>query len=566
MGRQQHTGRRRWWRAIVAVAALAVAPAAAAIGASADPASQELARVNGEAVTMAELLHHLGTMHEGVGEAQVQPPDPLALLERIISVRLVVQEARAIGLDELPQVADQIEAVRRDLIKRAVTRERVKGIVEADRAEVERLYREAVREVEVASVLFPTVEAANAFRMSIEAGADFDFLAEKMIQLGKAERREAAQYLPARQLLPSVARAVDELEVGQVTPPISLGNRFTVVKLLGARLPDDPEARAGAEQQALAMRQELALAEYSQELRERYASPDRALIESLDYDSSDSSLAALRGDLRVLVGIRGGEPITVADLTARIQARFFHGIDRAIERRRVNDEIPGVLDRLILVRAVELEAERLGIEGRPSFQNALRAEEEAVLFSTFVSKVIDPRVELEVEELEAHYADHRAEFATPTMVRLDSLAFVRRDDAATALARLRQGSDMGWMREHTAGQADPSQIAEEWAFAGKLLSVPTLPQAAQDALAGAGEGDFRLCEQAGGPFHVLRVVEFFPPQPKAFEEVKREIAGKLFARKRQATLERWMGELRKASEVEVLVDGKGLEEFLGVGG
>lgn len=550
--------------AAIALAALSVGPAVAQ--SASVTGSEELARVNGETITMNELLHHLGVMHEGMGPAPnvVEAPDPMSLLQRLINVRLVVQEARNIGLAELPEIAGQLEAGRRDLIKRAVIDEQVKDIESADPEQVERLYRDAVREVEVTSVLFPTREAAETFLLSIADGADFDFLAEKMVQAGNASQREEAQSLKAGKLLPQISRALSELEPGGVTPPIQVGGSYTVVKLLEVRFPQDPEARAQAEGQALTVQRELALAEYSQELRERYAAPDRELIESLDYDSSKPGLEALKADQRVLVEIRGGEPISVADLTERIADKFFHGIEHAIERQRVNDEVLGVVDRLILERAVALEAKRLGVEQRATFQSALKAQQGGLIFGTFVSRVINPKVAIENEELEAYYAEHRAEFTTPQMVRIENLVFARREDATAALARLRRGSDMRWMRDRAEGQVDPSAANAGWRFAGTLLALAALPDEVQAVLEGAATGDYRLCEQPDGPFHVLRVIESLAPQPRSFDEVRKEIAGKVFARKRQAILEEWMGKLREASEVEMLVDEKGLRDLLGV--
>ncbi len=532
------------------------------------PAStQELARVNGEPITLEELLYQLGALHGELKEPQgaVQVPDPMALLQRLIDVRLVVQEARNIGLDELPAVRNQIEAGRKELIRRTVIDERIKDTVEGDPAQVERLYRDAVREMQVASALFPSTEAADEFRWALANGADFESAAEAMVESGAATGREPAQYFKAAQMRRQVAAALLDLAVGETSRPIELAEGVTVVQLLDVRYPEDAEARARAEEQALTIRREAKLAEYSQELRSRYASMNRELVDSLDYDSAEPGLEALRQDERVLVEIRGGDPITVADLTAAIAEKFFHGMDRAIEAQRVTAEIPLVLDRLILERAVMLETERLGLLERPSFKDSLRRQEEGLIFGSFVSKVINPKVKLEEAELEAFYAEHRSEFENPTMMRLESIAFTGRDDAQAALERLRRGSDFDWVRDHARGLAAADSLDQSWAFAGQLLALPTLPGEVQDALAGAGADDFRLCTQPDGPTHVLRVLEIFASAPKPYEEVRNQIAGQLFVTKRQAVLDQWTGELMNASEVEILVGGDELGALLGLG-
>lgn len=551
------------------VLAIALMPAASPpLGAEvAAPAGErELARVNGEPITLEELLYQLGSLHGDLRkpEGSVQMPDPMELLRRLVDVRLVVQEARNIGLDELPEVRRRIDAGYKELIRQTVIEERVGDIAAGDPAEVDRLYREAVREVEVASVLFPSVEAAEEFRWALADGADFESAADAMVELGTATSREETRYLKAAQLLPQVADVLLGLEIGETSPPIEVAGGVTVARLLDVRYPEDAEARARAEDQALTMRRQAELAKYSQELRSRYASVNRDLVESLDYDSPEPGLEALRQDDRVLVEIRGGDSITVADLTASMEQKFFHGMDRAVEAQRVTEEVPGTLDRLLLERAVLLETERLGLADRPSFRDASRRQEEGLIFGTFVNKVINPKVQLEEPELEAFYSEHRSEFENPTMMRLDNIAFEERAAAEAALERLRRGSDFGWVRDHSRGAAGADVLEKGWVFGGQLLALPTLPSEVQDALAGAAAGDFRFCAQPEGPFHVLRVLEIFASTPKPYEEVKREIAGRVFSRKRQAVLERWTGELMKASEVEFLVDGDELDSLLGL--
>lgn len=552
---------------VAAVWLMALGVPAVGAATAAPQEARDLARVNGESITLGELLHQLGALHGDLREPQslVEMPDPMGLLQRLVDVRLVVQEATTIGLDELEGIEKQIAAGRKEIIRQTVLAERVKDIDRGDPTEVERLYRDAVREVEVESALFPSLEAAEEFRWALADGADFDSAAAAMVEAGSAKSHDKRHYVEASRLRPQLSKAVLDLEIGQTSQPLEIAEGVAMVRLHDVRYADNDEARASAEEQALAARQQAELTKYGAELRSRYARVNQKLLDSLDYDTPTPGIEALGFDDRVLVEISGSEDITVADLTARIQMKFFHGMDRAIERQRVTREVPGELDRLVLERAVALEVERLGLDQRPSFRYALQAQEDGVIFSAFVGKVINPKVELETAELEAFYEEHRSEYTTPQMMRLDSLAFEAREDAEEALRRLRGGSDLKWLSTHAEGRADPESVAVGWRFEGQILALDGLEAELRDALAGASEGDFRLAVEPDGVTHVLRVVEVFSPQAKPFEQVKKEIAGKVFARKRQEILERWLGELRKASEIEVLVDKESLGTLLGVG-
>jgi hypothetical protein len=511
-----------------------------------------LASVNGEWITLDDLMQQVGTLHSGMDQqaaeaatGAVRTPDPTAFLDRMVNVQLVVQEARNIGLDELPEMTGQIATLRLSLLKEAVIAERTKTISEGDPAEVKRLVREAVREVQIGSVLFPAMESAQAFHDKVSAGEDFDALAARLLEDGTAKMHQEEEYLKASRLQPAVAGV-------------------TVFRLLDVRYPDDPEARAAAEREALAVRQQIDLADYVQELRERYLKIDQEVLDSLDYEAGPEALEKLRSDDRVVAAMEGGEPITVAELTYRLDKKIFHGIERAIEQKRANEEIPGVLDRIAQERATVLEAKRLGIEQRPQFRSTLRARTEGLLFGKFVSKVVDPSVKLTDEEVRAFYDEHASEYSTPHMMRLDSLIFDKRADAETGLEKLRQGADLNWMRANASGQVDPHAGKATWRFDGKILPVSGLPEGAQGALAGASTGDFRLWEESADAFHVLHVVQSVPSEVRDFEEVKTSVAGRVFADKRQQQLEHWIEQLRMASEIKIRVNSEELKDLLGL--
>jgi parvulin-like peptidyl-prolyl isomerase len=529
---------------------------------------EAIASVNGEAISLDELFQQLAKGHQELEqpEERVKGADPRVVLDRLINVRLILQEARNIGLDELPGIPDQVAALRLELIRDAVVEEQIKDITRGDPEQAERLYREAVREAYVESALFSSEEAAASFLAAVEGGVEFGQEAARLVVLEEALAYQAPESLQIPRMQPPVAAAVLALEPGGVSAPISLDDGVAVVRLIELRYPDDPEARAQAEQQALSRRQQEVLGEYAIGLRKKYATVDEELLESLGYDNPDTDLDALRNDARPIAKIRGGEPITVGELTARIEKKMFHGLERAVEQGRAAESAPVILDRIIQERAVLMEAKRLGIEERPEFRRALREREEGLIFGTFVSKVIDSKVKLSDEELQAFLAEHADEYSSPEMMGIESLVFRRREDAQSALEKLRQGADLKWMRANAVGQIDPEEVDPEWRFDGTVLPVPGLPEAVREAVVGAVGGDYRFCEQPGGKaFHVLWVMRQFAPHPQEYEEIREKLAVRVFARKRQQALDDWMARLRKASDLEVYAEDDELRELLGLG-
>jgi parvulin-like peptidyl-prolyl isomerase len=556
-----------WLSALIAVALVATGIAAADEAARSVVDGREvLASVNGEPVTAEDLRWQIGTLHESMPDVVglVARPDPVALLQRVINAKLIVQEARNIGLDETPEVRSMLEAGRQELLKRFLIDERIKEIHEGDPAAVEDLYEQMVQEVQVRSVLFRSREDATAFETAVRGGASFEQVLAPLVESGKADTK-GAEYLKVSEMRPGVAAAVVELEPGSITSPIDVPGGVAVIRLLGFRVPEDPDARAAAEETALTYRRQAALLDYTEEMRQRYVKVDKEVRDSLDFDSGKVDVEAYRGDGRILAEVKGAEPVTVGELTSRVEQTFYHGLDRAAERNRINDKLPGVLDRIVLERAMELEAKRLGIEDRPAFSSARKAQEESILFGTFVRRVVNPEIQLSDEKLQAIYREHLDDYSTPAMIRLRSLPFEDREHAEAGLEKLRRGSDLEWMRANAGGLVDePDRIEELLEFDGRLLTLSSLPDRVQDAVAGASAGQFRLYAQPDGPFYVLAVVELLPSRPREFADVRDQLLQRAFLLEREKAMDVWTDELRKASEIEVHADEARLAAIVGL--
>jgi len=527
---------------------------------------EAVASVNGEPILLEDLLAQLSALHEGVAEpqAKVHRPDPSALLDRLINVRLILQEARNIGLDELPEVTSQVDSIRMQAIRSSLVRRQAGDVKEADPNVVDRVYRDMIREWKVSSVLFEREDDAQGFAAAVENGGEFDSLVKQVVDSNVARGAEVGEYEKASNFLSEVAQLLSKLKVGGAGGPVKLDNGFAVVKLLDERFPDDEQQREQAREMVLQGERQTRLREYTDELRDKYTSIDREVLDSLDFDAGPENLERLRADDRKVAQVKGAGPITVKDLTAAVEKKFYHGLESAMERKRVTAEVPAVLDRMLLERASELEAKRLGIEKTDEFNDTVREQLNGLLFAQFIAKAVNPGIKLDEDELKRYYADHAADYSSPAMMRIDGFAFARRKDAEEALERLRQGADLKWIRENAGELATTQAFPDMLQFDGSLLAVPTMPDGVQKALAGAAEGDDRFYAATGGPYYILHVREVFAPQPRPYDSVRKEIGEKLVERKQEAALEEWGEKLRAASDVEVYATGSALDEILGL--
>lgn len=544
----------------------ATAPAEEAMPATADVASLNLriplfskhfsrtpvAVVNDDPILLDELTTALASVHEKqMAEQTTGKKDFTTVLNRLITLRLILQEATNMGLDETPEVKkpvdDYAETTLKEHLKLAHARD-----AKPDEEVMERLYRHDVKEWKIKSVKFDKQEDAKALADELAAGGNFDELVAKLVAGGKAEGSTEGVFMKPAGLLPQIVAAVSAMEVGKTSPVVQVGPSFTIFKLEEIGFPENAEARERARQQATEIRRATMVSEYFQSMKKRYATIDRKLLNKLDFEAAKPGFKKLLNDKRVIARIKGEKAITVGDLTDAVSAKFYHGIDQAIREKKVNDRKESTLDEMLYNRVFRKEALKEGIDKTDAYKNSVKEYKNSILFGRFVEKVVVPEVNITEGEVADYYQLHQEEFSSPAMIKLNSLAFSKKEYADAAVEKLRKGTDFAWLKANAEGQATRSSGAV-LEFVGNTLVTKNLPDDVRETVAGAKTGDFRIHGTPDGFFYVLAVVEVIPAKASPLEVERKAIVKKVFGDKMNKAVEEWGTKLRKAYSVEVYV-------------
>lgn len=522
-----------------------------------------VAAVNGEPITLREYGNEFASIHEGATEKeQIRKKDPGELLERMIKIKLIVQEAENIGLDGLPDVQKAIGVFEQNTLRALLFTDRTRNIRTADPKEIAKIYKESVKEIKVDAVLLDSEEDAKSLRSAIKEAGDFSGPVKKMIEEGKGKGSGTSGYVKAAELSPEVARVVSEMKAGEVSPIINLGKKFTILKVEAFRFPDNAAKRTEAEREARNRKGAAELRKYVSTLQKKYVKYNDNVLKSLDFEADEPGFEKLLNDARPVAWIKGEKPVTVMELAEELHKVFFHGIEQSIKQKRVNSKKDQTLEQMLMKRVVQKEAKRRKLDQSPMFKERVGEYRKELLFGTFVQKVIDPENRVDDEELRTFMKEHIADYTAPERIRVDFLVFTNKDDAEGAIGKLRDGADFQWLRSNAPGQADPSTVKEVLELGGKLLLKSELPDAIAQAASGAGAGDLRLQAGADGLFYVIAVQEVVPSRPEEYENVKDRLAQRVFNEKRVKALEEWMERLKSASKVEIYVQGKQLRQLL----
>jgi hypothetical protein len=485
-------------------------------------------------------------LRQGRGTAE-----DVAVLDRMVNIKLVVQEASTMGLAELPEITKQVEVSSRAVL-REVLFEHLTKAVKPNPAEVEQLFREAVREWKTASLLFRDQAAAQRARMEISNGAAFADVSAKAVAAKSAEAENSDEYHAKGDYLPQIAEALVKLKVGQLTPVIRLPSGFVVIKVIAIRYPENADARAQARATALKNAEQAALKAHGEALRKQNAVIKTAVLKSIDYSAPKPGIDALLKDKRVVAEIKGAAPLTVGDLTDYLRMQFFHGGDVVKQGKEMNGKKDAALDATLERRLLNAEALRLGLDKSNAYRDRVNAYRDSLVFESFVQKVIVPENKMKEEEVKKHYSEHGRDYSAPEMLKIRSLAFTARPAADKAMRKMREGADYGWMLANAEGQVDKG-TAGLLTFDGRPVTTVSMPDGLQKALAGVKTGEYRIYGSPEGPVYLLAVQQVITPDAKPYDEVREEIAKKLYGEKLNKSVEAYAGKLRAHTKVATYV-------------
>jgi hypothetical protein len=514
-----------------------------------------IAVVDEDAITLRDLEEALTATHGARAEGErAQGRDVGPILDRLVTMKLFVSEAREMGLDEQPGFAKAVAEFKEQQL-RQLTELRATRSVRPDAMEVERAYREGTREWKVRSLLFANKQDAVAFRGAVAEGRPFAELANDAVARKLATGNDGADWVGRAQMLPQVAQAVAAIDQAPAyTDPIEVKDGFAVAGVEQIRYVDDPKVKAAAEASSVERQRALALEKYRGLLEKKYARTDEKLWRSLSFEAPKPGFAALAKDRRAVVAIQGDKPVTVADVAAELQRYFFHGVDEPIKEKKLDAAKAPVLHKILTRRLFLRDGAAAGIPRSPEYVRAVADYEASLLFGAYVQKVVVPDVKVGEDEGKAYYEQHRADFTFPAFYKLEALNFSTPEAAQAAMKKLAAGTDFGFLRANADGQlrGDDRLVALD----GQTVSANALPADLVRALGGARRDDVRTWA-VGAQSLVVRVIEVTPPKEQPYLEARAAIGKKLAAENLNKAVKEVAAKLRASHRVAVYLERLG---------
>ncbi len=216
----------------------AIAAAGLLMAAPAFSDDKAAAKVNGVAIPQA-----LVDMQVKDATSQGQPDSPelrSAIVDQLINIELLSQEASKKGLDQQQDFKEQMELIRKSTLARAFVQDYFKDHpISEDKLKQEYDNMKAklgTSEYKVSHILVATQEEAKAIEAQLKKGAKFDKIAkEKSTDPGSKERGGDLGWVTPSNFVEPFAKAVTSLKKGQLSGPVQTQFGWHVIKVVDVR-------------------------------------------------------------------------------------------------------------------------------------------------------------------------------------------------------------------------------------------------------------------------------------------------------------------------------------------
>ncbi len=217
-----------------------------------------------------------------------------------------------------------------------------------------------------------------------------------------------------------------------------------------------------------------------------------------------------------------------------------------------------------VANAVEQTKASFGIESAEDFQAALASNgmtleqfreqmRKNLMLREVMNREVQPRVELEEEDLRRYYQSHRDDFEEPERLNLREVIVLESSGAdARRMAEL-----AGELREQLLSGKKLDEAVVEYAEKGLVtqpvdlgwVEIGDLDQDLEEAVWGLAVGEVSTPILARGGLHLIQVAERQEARLKPFSEVQQEIELKERQRKYQEEVREYMDELEARSYI-----------------
>jgi foldase protein PrsA len=161
-------------------------------------------------------------------------------------------------------------------------------------------------------------------------------------------------------------------------------------------------------------------------------------------------------------------------------------------------------------------------------------------------KLLEPRIEITDEEIEAYYEEHKEQLGQPEEVQASHILVEDEKTAKEVEQKLKDGGDFAKLAEEFSKDPSNASNGGELGYFGKGKMVPEFEEAAFAMKVDEISGPVKTSHG----YHIIKVTDKKEAKEASLKDSKDQIRDAIFEQKMQTEYEVLMGELKEKYKVE----------------
>jgi len=533
------------WSSVLVAAALAVISPADCIAVDSDRSQPPvaLAVVNGDSIMSTDLDGEIVRLHSRLNAEKMKDFSYRNLFNKMINDRLLVQEARGMGIDEEPWLVEMLEENRRkDAIRLYVSEKFTPDLAVSD-DEIMQYFEKNYARMQIRTVSVADKELAERLADSIRNGALMDSIALEA-SIDSYRYKGGLHNFKYIADIESIFRDIAlVLPPGQVSEPIPYRQAHTILRVeksMTADTADLQKFRAKIVAVITAEKRQTAWKAFIDSLSAIYpARVDSQALAALYRDSAKLYTPDFTtGTDRVAVSVDTAQVYRDAQLRTLISRTAMEAGNQPFAAI-VDSSLKIAEEELVLAAASAHD----GYGERETIESLSRKSLDSALVEVYIKENIIPRITFNRAEFQRYYDDHPDDFREPETYQLDRIE-VKEDSIAREIdRRLRDGADFEFLAREYDAETAKGEEKTAW------VSLATFPESIAGELSGLKAGGFSRPFATADGWVIFQVRGKQAGRLKSLDEVEMDIRGVMFQKKFNELLDETFALLKADSDI-----------------
>ena len=480
-----------------------------------------VAVVNGEPITVKELLYAAGIEHRREDlPRRAKRPDLNRFLQEIIRDNLIIQEAKAMGLETNPWLEAKLKEFIITAAVRELHQEEVLSKIKPDESTLKNFYKEYFKTYKWVYFQSANKEEAEKARTKILTNSG-NFTIFENIKISLLMNKD-------------LWNIIKDLKPGETSKVHKIYNNYIVVKLVEikpARM-EEFKKRINSVKDAYKRFEKERLEKIKLEaLRKKYQSKILVYRENIKKVQDKNQCNASQEIV----------PLARVERETLNSKQFCEAL-----KENPHLKVEEYVDKWIDARVIDIEALSRGYHLRSPLKEDIENYKKQLLKRVFIGNIIAPTIKIKEDDLIAYYNKNKSKFREENSYKIGRIVVDDHHTALKVLAELDKGADFLFLAEK---YAKDEEIRKTKGVMG-WLTESLIPENYKKAFTKLEKGAIGMT-QDGPHWTILKILDKKEGQIKPFNKVKKQIEEELWKNNLEQKLEEYAQRLRKNSKIVV---------------